>query len=146
MAGRVGTTWCQLILTFTNPKIKNISQKSAMMAMFLRFKRVKGREYLFLVENYRLAGRVRQRIIHSFGRRERIQMNTVRQVLARMPGFAYFTIDAPEPRVGTTWCQPTLRDARFGRRRPGPIRPTDVERPTGSIDAGHAAPTDDNSR
>jgi len=60
--------------------------------MFLRSKRVKGRDYLMLVESYRENGRVRQRVIRSFGRRDRIDVARVRQTLATLPGFAFLKL------------------------------------------------------
>lgn len=58
--------------------------------MFLRSISVNGHEYLVLVENYRQAGRVKQRVLRSFGRRDRVNLADVRQVLAQIPGFAFF--------------------------------------------------------
>lgn len=59
------------------------------MAVFLRLKRRRGHEYLVLVENFREGGRTRQRTIQSFGRRDRLDLDKVNQVLARQPGFAF---------------------------------------------------------
>lgn len=64
--------------------------------MFIRFKPANGHEYVLLVENFRECGRVRQRTIINFGRRERVEWNIVRRELARMPGFAYLGLGAPE--------------------------------------------------
>lgn len=57
--------------------------------MFLRVKRVRGHDYLFLVENFRDGGKVRQRILHNFGRKDQIELDDVKQVLSRMPTFAF---------------------------------------------------------
>jgi|GEM_PF-3487767 len=60
--------------------------------MFLRSKRVRGHRYLMLVENYRVDGRVRQRVLQSFGRQDRVQLHEVRQALSKMPGLAFLRI------------------------------------------------------
>ena len=57
--------------------------------MFLRTKRVGGREYLMLVENYRIEGRVRQRVLRSFGRQDQVDLAHVRETLSKMPGMAF---------------------------------------------------------
>ncbi len=59
------------------------------MAMFLRTVESKGRRYLLLVENYRLGGRHRQRVIRSFGPENELDWPRVRKELSSLPGY-YF--------------------------------------------------------
>jgi len=60
--------------------------------VFLRTKRVKGLDYLYLVENRWRKGRCVQQTVHYFGRRDRVERDVVRQIVEHYRGLRHLSI------------------------------------------------------
>lgn len=59
--------------------------------MYVRFKPAHGHQYVLLVQSYRQDGRVKQRTIVNFGRRDRIAPEKMRQILSLATGHGYLS-------------------------------------------------------
>lgn len=59
--------------------------------MFLRTKTVNGHPYLLLVENRWERGRAHQRIVHYFGRRDRLDFHMVQRIVEHFKGIRHLT-------------------------------------------------------
>lgn len=70
--------------------------------MFLRYVKTKYGEYLYLVHNYWDNGRHRQRVVYSFGRRDKLDPA---EVFAVLPRYAQYRFMATE--CGPDGCPPT---------------------------------------